>query len=144
LSFPIRGPIHPDIDQELVDSMVDTFYAGVRTHPVLGPIFSRRINDWAPHLDRMKDFWSSIMLMTARYKGTPLQAHQRIGGLEAAHFEQWLALWRETATAVCPSSAVAQLFIERAKRIATSIHYVISAMPAPHESRADGRWPDAR
>jgi hemoglobin len=92
----------------------------------------------------MKDFWSSIMLMTARYKGTPLQAHQRIGGLETAHFEQWLALWRKTAKTVCPSATVAQLFVERAERIATSIHYGISAMPAPPGSGVDGKSPDAR
>lgn len=127
---PQRAPIHPDIDETLIDALVGAFYAQVRTDALLGPIFERTIgDDWDRHLDRMKDFWSSVMLMTGRYKGTPLQAHQRIGGLEPGHFEHWLALWHSTARDVCPSEEAARLFIDRAERIATSIRYGVSAMP---------------
>ncbi|MCW5714491.1 MAG: group III truncated hemoglobin [Bauldia sp.] len=141
-SPPLRGSIHPDIDQALVDRMVDRFYAMVRTHSVLGPIFLREIEDWPRHLDRMKDFWSSIMLMTGRYKGTPLQAHKRLD-IDLSHFEHWLALWRETAETECPSPETAQLFVERAERIATSIHYGISPMPIPGRPSRVGDGPDA-
>lgn len=141
-SPPLRAPIHLDIDQALVDRMVDRFYAMVRTHVVLGPIFLREVEDWPRHLDRMKDFWSSVMLMTGRYKGTPLQAHKRLD-IELSHFEHWLALWRETAATECPSPETAQMFIERAERIATSIHYGISAMPIPRASSPTERSRDA-
>lgn len=135
---PFRGPIHPDIDEALVSAMVDVFYARIRTDDLLGPIFDRVIGDrWDPHLARMKDFWSSVMMMTGRYKGTPLQAHQRIGGLIITHFERWLALWRETARSLCPSPEVAGLFIDRAEKIATSIRYGISAMPSPPTPRSE-------
>ncbi|MCC6734618.1 MAG: group III truncated hemoglobin [Bauldia sp.] len=137
--LPHRGPIHPAIDEQLVGAMVDTFYGRIRLDPVLGPIFDGVIGDrWTPHLARMKDFWSTITMMSARYKGTPLVAHQRIGGLTAEHFERWLDLWRATAADVCREPEVADLFVERAERIAASLLYGMSAMPAPPARRTQG------
>ncbi|MCW5696406.1 MAG: group III truncated hemoglobin [Bauldia sp.] len=127
----LRGPIHPLIDEALVAAMVDRFYGRVREDAVLGPIFDRVIGDgWDAHLQRMKDFWSSITMMTGRYKGTPLAAHQRIGGLGPGHFERWLRLWRETAREVCMSEEVAGLFIERAERIARSLLFGLTDVTA--------------
>ena len=41
-------------------------------------------------------------------------------GISAVHFDHWLALFRETATCVCPPEAAA-LFIDRSRRIAQSL-----------------------
>ena len=60
------------IDEAMIERLVHGFYDGVRGDPVLGPIFAERIDDWGPHLQRMVDFWSSVMLMTGRYHGQPL------------------------------------------------------------------------
>ncbi|MGB8623601.1 MAG: group III truncated hemoglobin, partial [Paracoccaceae bacterium] len=75
---------------------------------------------WAPHLERMCAFWSSVALMTGRYHGAPVAAH---AGLPVtwAHFERWLALFGETAHEVCPPVGAAHV-IERAERIARSLH----------------------
>src|SRR5689334_11616852 len=62
-----------------IEDLVTTFYARIRKHPTLGPIFERVIgDDWTPHLKLMCDFWSSVMLTTGRYKGRPIPAHVRI------------------------------------------------------------------
>lgn len=144
MSFPSppRAPIHPDIDQALVDRMVDRFYAIVRTDVMLGPIFLREVADWPSHLARMKDFWSSIMLMSGRYKGTPLQAHKRLD-IDLPHFEHWLSLWRATAETECPSPETARMLVERAERIATSLHYGIATLRIPHGISQAGRRLDA-
>jgi hemoglobin len=42
----------------------------VRTDALLGPVFNRAIQDWDAHLDKLPAFWSSVTLMTGRYKGT--------------------------------------------------------------------------
>jgi hemoglobin len=129
--IPLRGPIHPDIDERLVSDLVEAFYERVRADELLGPIFTRVIRDWDHHLALLKDFWSSVTMMTGRYKGTPLQAHQRIGGLGFKHFERWLSLWRETCAATCSSSEIAGIFIERAERIASSLSSgVLEATPS--------------
>lgn len=107
------------IDEAMIQSLVHTFYARIRDDAVLGPIFASRISDWGPHLARMCDFWSSVMLMTGRYHGRPMPAHATLP-IEPTHFERWLALFEATAHDVCPPHAAVR-FVERAHLIAESL-----------------------
>ena len=111
------------LDEKILTELVHRFYARVRKDSVLGPVFEARITDWAPHLERMVAFWSSVALMTGRYHGAPMPAHI---GLPVgwAEFERWLALFRETAFETCAPEGAA-LVIERAERIARSLHMAI-------------------
>jgi hemoglobin len=118
---PLRQPVHPGIDEAMVERLVHAFYAQVRADKDIGPIFNRVIGDnWDVHLSRMCDFWSSVMLMSGRYKGNPMVAHMRLKMVQPRHFERWLALFRQTAQAECPSE-IAELFIGRAENIARSL-----------------------
>jgi hemoglobin len=96
----------------------------VRADPRLGPVFETRIADWPPHLARMCAFWSSVVLMTGRYHGRPMQAHAPLP-VGAEHFDRWLALFEATAEYVCPPAAAA-LFIEKARLIAQSLELGIA------------------
>lgn len=119
------------IDEALIRKLVLAFYAKIRTDPKLGPIFERVIGaDWGPHLDRMCDFWSSVMLMTGRYKGNPMLAHLKLDGIAPAHFERWLALFRETASEIC-TPAAAGAFAARADYIAKSLQLGMFYRPSP-------------
>lgn len=109
----------------MIRDLVHRFYAKVRQDELLGPIFNRAITDWDAHLDKLCGFWSSVTLMTGRYKGTPMQAHAALPGITGEHFDHWLALFRDTATAVCPPEAAA-LFIDRSRRIAQSLELGIA------------------
>jgi hemoglobin len=116
----LRRPVHPDITEELVRKLVYAFYDEIRADPTLGPIFDGVIGDrWDAHLEKMCDFWSSVALMSGRYKGKPMVAHLRLKEVRPEHFERWLGLFRHTAARVCPAE-VAPFFIERAERIAES------------------------
>ncbi|SMX48798.1 group III truncated hemoglobin [Maliponia aquimaris] len=108
------------LDDAILVRLVHGFYDKVRADPLLGPIFAARITDWGPHLDKLVDFWSSVALMTGRYHGAPMPKHLPLP-VEQAHFDRWLALFRQTATEVCPPEGAAWV-IERAERIAASIH----------------------
>ena len=77
------------LDEAVLRALVHGFYDKVRRDPLLGPIFAARITDWAPHLARMVDFWSSVALMTGRYHGQPVPAHTPLP-LDTGHFERWL------------------------------------------------------
>ena len=80
-----------------------SFYRDIRTDPALGPIFNRVIGDeWDAHLAKMCDFWSSVLLMTGRFKGAPMAAHARIGELRPTHFVRWLHIFRQSAERLCP------------------------------------------
>lgn len=109
------------IDEALIDKLVHAFYAKIRKDPQLGPIFERVIGaDWGPHLARMCDFWSSVTLMTGRYKGNPMLAHLKLDDITPAHFARWLALFRATAAETCRPAA-ADAFVARADNIAKSL-----------------------
>lgn len=108
------------VDEAMIHNLVHTFYDRIRTDEILGPVFASQISDWEPHLAKMCDFWSSVILMARRYDGRPVPAHVKIPGLDHAHFEHWLALFEGTARDLCPPEA-AELFINRAQRIAQSL-----------------------
>jgi hemoglobin len=117
------SPGHPvGVTEAMIEALVRAFYAKVRQDDQLAPVFAEAIagDDWEPHLRKMFDFWSSVMLMSGRYHGTPMQAHARRPAIRGEHFERWLALFGETAREVCPPPAAA-LFIERARRIGESL-----------------------
>ena len=113
------------VTEPMIRDLVHAFYAEVRRDAMLGPIFEARVRDWPEHLAKLCAFWSSVVLMTGRYKGRPMPVHAAIPGLARAHFERWLTLFRATAKSVCPAPAAA-LFIDRAERIAESLHLGIS------------------
>lgn len=109
------------ITEPMIRDLVERFYAEVRRDPLIGPVFASRVRDWPEHLDKLSAFWSSVVLMTGRYKGRPMPVHVAIPEISRAHFERWLALFRATAKAVCPPPAAA-VFVDRAERIAESLH----------------------
>ena len=71
------------VDEAMIRAQVHGFYGEIRIDPALGPIFNRAIQDWEPHLEKMCDFWSSVLLMTGRFKGSPMATHARLEGLGA-------------------------------------------------------------
>ncbi len=113
------------VSEAMIAKLVDAFYERARSDPLLGPVFDRTLEDWSDHLGRMRDFWSSVTLMSGRYKGKPIPAHVKLPDIGAAHFNRWLELFRETAREVCSPPAAA-LFAERAERIADSLQLGIA------------------
>lgn len=123
----LRGP-HPDapglavgIDEDLVRAVVVTFYGRVRQDPVLGPIFEAAVEDWPDHFDRLSAFWSSLTLITGRYKGNPFEAHLKLPAIGPGHFRIWLGLFDQTLAELC-TPAQAEVFRVRAERVAESLN----------------------
>ena len=112
------------ITEAMIERLVRAFYARIRADAVLAPIFDARIRDWEPHLAQMCAFWSSVALMSGRYHGTPMAKHLPLP-VDAAHFDRWLDLFETTAHEICPPAAAAH-FVERARRIATSLELGIA------------------
>jgi hemoglobin len=113
------------IDDAMIERLVRAFYLRVRADPLIGPIFAARVQDWEAHITKLCAFWSSVALMTGRYHGQPMRAHMNLP-VAAGHFDRWIALFEETAKALCPPPAAAH-FIERARRIADSLELGIAS-----------------
>lgn len=95
-SSPItRQPVHHSITEEQISRLVDTFYTGIQADVRLGPIFNHRVHgEWSPHLERMKEFWRSVLMRTGEYKGRPLPIHVAIEEMEPEDFGRWLTIFR--------------------------------------------------
>src|SRR5207245_9587382 len=95
--------VRPGVDRASIGVLVRKFYFRVRKDERLGPIFARQITgDWEPHLEKMTDFWSSVILKSGDYHGRPVPAHLKLKNVNAADFEIWLAIFSDTAADLMP------------------------------------------
>jgi hemoglobin len=108
-------PIPAQLDESRLATLVDHFYNKVRADPLLGRVFDPLVDDWDAHKVLMTSFWATVALRTGHYRGNPLAKHQPLP-IGVAHFERWLALWRETAGEVLDRESAA-LVIGYAERI---------------------------
>jgi hemoglobin len=108
--------------EEEITDLVQGFYGRVRTDASLGPIFNAHISDWDTHLAIMVRFWSSLLLGSGTYSGTPMPKHVALPGLTAELFRHWLHLFHETTQGL-PNRALAERADEFAQRIARSLWF---------------------
>ena len=118
--------------REDVILLVDTFYSKVKDDVLIGPIFNDVAQiDWAHHLPKMYDFWTTQLIGPATYHGRPFPPHIPLG-LEKRHFMRWLSLF---------SATVDELFIglgaEMAKQKARNIAAVFQYKLGIWEEQAD-------
>ena len=113
------------LDERQLPDLLDRFYARVRTDALLGPLFNDAVHDWPHHLERLRDFWSSVMLTSGRYKGNPMAMHlKHAARIEPTMFDRWLALWREVTGTMLPAE-VASVMQAKAARIAESLQIAL-------------------
>jgi hemoglobin len=89
--------------REDVSLLIQSFYARIRKHESLGPIFNSIVKDWESHLERLTDFWEMILLQTGPGAGkfSPVPVHKEVDrktehAVTQAHFGNWLELWFST------------------------------------------------
>ena len=118
---PFRLAAHESITEDQINDLVDHFYDAIRRDERLGPLFNNRLaGRWDEHLAKMKDFWSSILLRTGRYKGKPVPAHTQIVETMPDDFSHWLAIFRPVANRIFHPEA-APIVIMTAERIAQNL-----------------------
>ena len=111
----------PALDEATLPALLARFYEKVRLDDDLGPLFNDVVHDWSEHLQRIGDFWSSVMLTSGRYKGNPVVIHlMHAHRITPEMFERWLALWEETTSEMLPR-AVAAVMQAKARRIAETL-----------------------
>ncbi|TRW96587.1 group III truncated hemoglobin [Paracoccus sp. M683] len=91
-----------DITAEQIDRVVQVFYAAIRRHEVLGPVFGRHVTDWPSHEAKIAGFWKKAILYQPGYDGNPMQVHMATPDVRPEHFTIWLALFDETLRRTLP------------------------------------------
>lgn len=105
-------------------NLVRHFYADVRQHREIGPIFTAQIHDWPAHLEKIADFWSGATGGPARYSGPMPFKHVSLG-LEEKHFAAWLDLWQRNCRNQLPSTEAEQL-VAIAEAIGVRLRQIIA------------------
>ena len=91
-----------DVTPEQINRVVAVFYAAVRRHEVLGPVFANHVTDWPEHEEKIAGFWRNAILRDGSYGGNPMRVHMAAGDVRAAHFVPWLELFDETLRRTLP------------------------------------------
>lgn len=112
MPIPARFPV----TESQIDQVVAVFYAAIRRHEVLGPVFARHIDDWPPHERKIASFWKNAILYQRGYEGSPMRAHMQAGDVLPEHFPLWLALFDEALRRSLPDE-VAKSWSALAHRI---------------------------
>lgn len=122
----------------MIIKMVDQFYEKVKAHQTLGPIFNTAIGEnWATHMPKMYNFWSSVLNSTGTYSGNPMRVHMSLPGkIEPVNFGQWLTLFRTTLDELF-SVEDADFIYEKAERIAQSLSLGMFYSPASVHATED-------
>lgn len=100
-------PARFDITAEQIDRVVAVFYAAIRRHEVLGPVFANHVRDWPEHEEKIARFWRNAILFERSYDGNPMRVHMAAGDVHAEHFAPWLMLFDETLRRTLPPDTAA-------------------------------------
>jgi hemoglobin len=98
------------------------FYADVRQHRLLAPVFNRHIQDWPVHIEKIAGFWARVAGGPSDYAGPMPLKHMTLG-LREEHFQAWLGLWTHHCRAWLAPSA-AEALIGSALQIAARLRVV--------------------
>lgn len=110
------------ITAEEIDRVVAAFYAAVRRHPMLAPVFAAHVEDWPAHEAKIARFWRNAILLEGGYDGNPMAVHKAAGNVHPGMFDGWLALFDATLTRELPPETAAQ-WSALAHRIGRGLRY---------------------
>ncbi|WP_425100087.1 group III truncated hemoglobin [Tropicibacter sp. S64] len=82
-----------EITRDEITRVVAAFYAAVRVHPGLGPVFAVHVTDWPSHEAKVADFWANAILHERSYDGNPVAVHRDAGNVRPGMFDAWLGLF---------------------------------------------------
>ncbi|NEX47873.1 group III truncated hemoglobin [Pseudotabrizicola algicola] len=118
--IPPRFPI--TVSQ--IEATVAEFYACVREHPGLGPVFARHVTDWSAHETKIARFWRNAILFERSYDGNPMAAHMAAWDVRAPMFAVWLGLFDSVLRRTLPAETAAA-WSALAHRIGRGMHIAI-------------------
>jgi len=113
------------ITEDNLKTFLKAFYDAVQEDDLLGPIFIGRIGtteeDWAPHMERVNLFWTSVLLNTSQFKGRMVPIHNQIPGLEMKHFKRWIEIFTPIVNSHYETSPSLDLLI-KAQTVLRTLH----------------------
>ncbi len=115
-------------NREDIKQIVHAFYGRIKSHELLGPIFTGAIpaDDWDAHLDKLTNFWDSAVFGSMTFKGNPSMAHAKLDknnkyAISQDHFAVWLQNWIEIIDGSWTGEKAEEMKT-RARKMATGLY----------------------
>jgi hemoglobin len=133
----VRGDLnieHPSLYNRIgghqgIAVLLKHFYADVRQHQVIGPIFLEKIHDWPAHILKITEFWARATGGPSMYAGQMPLKHLPLG-LAPEHFAAWLELWDFNCRRHLPAAEAAEMS-QLAHGIGARLQQIVSRNSAP-------------
>lgn len=130
MTLPPRFPI----SAAQIDDVVARFYARIRQHPELGPVFFASIQDdaekWRAHEAKIASFWRNAIMFERSYNGNPQRVHSMRPMIKPDHFALWLGLFDEVLSEALPAETAAS-WSALAHRIGAALRMGVVANQQP-------------
>lgn len=118
------------ITEAQIAAVVAEFYACVREHPGLGPVFAAHVTDWPRHEEKITRFWRNAILHDRVYDGNPLEKHRNAGNVRVPMFDVWLGLFDSVLRRELPAETAAA-WSALAHRIGRGLRFGMDATEGP-------------
>lgn len=122
------------ITEDQIAAVVTEFYACVRQHPGLGPVFAAHVTDWPAHEAKITRFWRNAILHDRVYDGNPLEKHRNAGNVRIPMFDVWLGLFDSVLKRELPPETAAA-WSALAHRIGRGLRFGMGAGDGPPSLR---------
>ncbi|MBL4762305.1 MAG: group III truncated hemoglobin [Gammaproteobacteria bacterium] len=128
------------ITTEQIDTIVRVFYAKIRVHPTLGPIFNGALGTntdiWDFHEDKINRFWRNVLFREGNYGVNLMATHMEVPNIKDEHFTQWLALFDTVLHDLLPEET-ALLFSAKAHKIGSGLRRSVGLANGLSEDEID-------
>jgi len=122
-----------EITAQEIDRVVALFYAEIRQHATLGPVFAAHVDSWPEHEEKIAGFWRNAILRERNYSGNPMRVHVATPEIQPEHFADWLGLFHQVLHQTL-SDHQAQAWGALADRIGEGFRTGIVAMRQPKDA----------
>lgn len=99
-------------NRQAIELLVHSFYVKVKQDDLLAPIFNNaHFFEWDTHIPVMVNFWETLLLDAATYKGNTMQKHLTLHKqfpLTPELFERWKKLFYATLEELFTGAGVAE------------------------------------
>ncbi len=117
-----------EINDESIDKLMKNFYAKIRVHKDLGPIFNGAVGtddeSWERHIEKIGKFWKTMLLGKKLYMGNPVLPHINLLPFDIKLFDVWLGLFKESLDELFDEKS-ANRYLEVANNIAINFKAVL-------------------
>lgn len=87
-----------DITRDDIARVVAHFYANVRAHAMLGPVFAIHVQDWPAHEAQETAFWCTTILRSPGPALNLAATHVTAGNVRPGMFAEWLRVFDDVLT----------------------------------------------